>query len=154
MKKRIQLSVAIAILAFIICAPIAPITDAGDLASRKLAYSAPVRSSSGYARNTRTRSGNYGKPLPSSANCSFSISPARELVGAGGIQGNISVTAPLGSCRWTVTEAVEWITIISGTAGVGSGTVTFSVWPNRSRFLRVANIAVAGRTFTVLQSGM
>lgn len=131
---------------------IAIIPDADVLSSRSFSYTAQVQRPRGYTRNTNRRINKYIKPLPSPGKCTFLISSDWESVTAKGMQGSIAVTASPETCRWSVIEAIDWITIIDGAEGIGSGTVTYSVSPHSGRFIRVANITVAGLTFTVVQS--
>ncbi len=81
--------------------------------------------------------------------CAFSISPDTRSVAAAGGSATVAVTAGSG-CAWTATPNASWITITSGTAGNGNGTVNFTVsattGPSRS-----GTLTIAGRTFTVNQ---
>ncbi|HTF37712.1 MAG TPA: BACON domain-containing carbohydrate-binding protein [Blastocatellia bacterium] len=84
--------------------------------------------------------------------CSYSISPTSQSFktpGAGG--GTINVTAT-GECGWVATSRAGWITITSGTHGVGSGTVNYTVAVNPGG-TRTGTITVAGQVFTVKQKG-
>jgi predicted outer membrane repeat protein len=55
-------------------------------------------------------------------------------------------------CTWTAVSNDSWITITSGAAGSGFGTVAFSVQPNSSGGERTGTITAAnGQTFTIRQ---
>ncbi len=82
-------------------------------------------------------------------NCSFSISPQSQSFGSGGGTGSVSVTVS-DNCDWAAVSNVGWITITSGSGGVGNGSVTFSVAPN-SGPIRTGTMTIAGLTFTVKQ---
>ena len=84
--------------------------------------------------------------------CTFSINPASQAVAAGGGVGSITVGASSSTCAWTATSAVSWITITSGGAGTGNGTVGFAVAPNTTGASRTGTLSVAGLTFTVSQA--
>jgi hypothetical protein len=78
--------------------------------------------------------------------------PTERSHGSGIETGTIQVTAPAG-CDWTATSSNAWITITSGASGSGSGTVTYSVSANPSASPRTGTLIVAGKNFTVTQSG-
>ena len=85
------------------------------------------------------------------SNCTYSMSPRRRFISAGGGLGSVSVTTS-SACGWTAVSKVGWITITSGNSGAGNGTVTCSVAANTSGRSRRGAITIAGRTFTVGQS--
>jgi predicted extracellular nuclease len=83
--------------------------------------------------------------------CTYSISPTTRSSGVSGDSGSVDVTA-MNGCGWTATSNVEWITINSGSSGVGNGTVNYSVAAN-SGPRRSGTITIAGQIFTVKQKG-
>ena len=93
------------------------------------------------------RTGEY-KPLIRS----FTISPSNAFHPSSGGDGAINVTAPNG-CGWTASTNASWITIKSGAAGTGSGSVSYQVAANAGSE-RSAGITVGGQTFTVKQLGV
>ena len=84
--------------------------------------------------------------------CTFAISPTNQTHGAGQETGTVSVTSLTG-CAWTVSNASPWITILSGTNGSGSSTVTYAVGVNSSTSNRSGELNIAGRNFAVTQAG-
>ncbi len=73
---------------------------------------------------------------------------ADSFVAAGG---SGSVNVAIGStCAWTAVSNDSWITVTSGAAGLGNGTVGFTVDPN-SGDARTGSITIAGLTFNVTQ---
>ncbi len=82
--------------------------------------------------------------------CTYAISPISRAFASAGGAGSISVTTQSG-CLWSASEAVDWITITSGSNGSGSGTVTYQVAANIGP-ARSANITVAGKSHTVAQA--
>ena len=68
--------------------------------------------------------------------CTFVVSPTNPFFPAAGGNGSITVTTGTG-CSWTA-SGTTWLTINSGSAGNGSGTVNFTVAANTG----------AGRTFS------
>lgn len=85
--------------------------------------------------------------------CRYTISPTRRRHAASGGSGSINVTASSRSCAWTATSNASWITITAGASGTGNGTVSYSVAVNTSSSPRTGTLTVAGRTFTVTQTG-
>jgi hypothetical protein len=84
--------------------------------------------------------------------CNYTISPgfANFLVGSGSASVNVSTT---GSCAWEAVSEAEWITITSGSSGVGNGAVSYTVAANATGKSRKGSIRVAGKIFTVKQGG-
>jgi len=85
--------------------------------------------------------------------CTYSISPTSQSFGDIGGSGDVSVTSQ-GDCSWTATSNDDWITVISGDSGSGSGTVGYSVAANPDADSRTGTITIAGETFTVTQDGI
>ncbi|MQA30720.1 MAG: hypothetical protein GEU82_12930, partial [Luteitalea sp.] len=87
------------------------------------------------------------------AACTYTITPAGqsfEVVGGAGTP--VAVAAAAG-CTWAATSGVPWITVTSGATGSGNGNVGFRVAFNIGP-ARTAALTIAGRTFTVTQSGL
>ncbi len=87
-----------------------------------------------------------------STNCGFSIGSTNATFDASGGSSNVSVIASNG-CSWTATNNDSFITITSGTNGVGSGTVSYSVAANTTTNVLTGTMTIAGQTFTVTQLG-
>ena len=85
--------------------------------------------------------------------CSYSLYPTAAPFQASGGAGTVNVNprSP-SSCAWTASSNAPWITISSGSAGSGSGTVGYSVAANTSAQSRSGTLAIAGQTFTVNQA--
>jgi choice-of-anchor C domain-containing protein len=84
--------------------------------------------------------------------CSYGFTPAVRLFTKAGGTGAIAVTAT-GGCPWAASSNANWITVTQGKTGAGSGTVAFSVTANPNNSQRSSVITIAGRNFTVAQSG-
>jgi len=82
--------------------------------------------------------------------CTNSISPDSESFSAGGGLGTMNVFAPEG-CVWAATNTTNWVTITSGWAGIGAGSVTFTVGANATGGARKAKLIIAGQSFFVKQ---
>ena len=87
--------------------------------------------------------------------CTYSIDPVVSdiLPSSGGI-GAITVATQSG-CAWSVSmdSKPTWMTITSGSSGIGSGTVNYSLSSNSSSIVRTGTVNVANKTFTVQQNG-
>lgn len=87
--------------------------------------------------------------------CRYSLSPASANVKAEGGASSVNVTSP-GGCSWPASVNASgggWIKITNSGAGSGNGNVGFMIEPNTGSQARVGTIAVAGRSFTISQSG-
>jgi photosystem II stability/assembly factor-like uncharacterized protein len=83
--------------------------------------------------------------------CVYSTSAAGQTFPAAGGTANVNVTAT-GGCNWQATNSPAWVTF-SSPNGTGDGVVALSVAANASPFPRSAVLNIAGRAFTVNQSG-
>ena len=86
------------------------------------------------------------------AACTYSISPTSQLAGSSGGLGTVSVTTSPG-CAWTVASNASWITLTSNSSVTGPGTVNYWVSANSGTTSRTGTMSIAGKTFTVTQSG-
>jgi hypothetical protein len=82
--------------------------------------------------------------------CSYTIAPTSQNAPAAGSTGSVTVTSGAG-CAWTATSSAAWITITSGAAGTGNGSVGYSVAANTGG-ARSGTASIAGQTFTVMQA--
>ncbi|MEB2307954.1 MAG: M6 family metalloprotease domain-containing protein [Candidatus Brocadiaceae bacterium] len=86
--------------------------------------------------------------------CTYSLSSTSQTFDFSGGSGSVGVTASSEICVWMATSNEDWITITSGDSGTGSGTVYYSVSPNKDTSARSGIMTLAGQTFTVTQYGM
>ena len=86
------------------------------------------------------------------ASCTYAISPVRETFPKDGGAASVAVaTAP--ECAWTAQSDAPWVSITGGAAGVGSGTVNYTVAPYSGKAkTRSATITVAGQSLVVRQT--
>ncbi|HMJ88732.1 MAG TPA: immunoglobulin domain-containing protein, partial [Candidatus Acidoferrum sp.] len=84
--------------------------------------------------------------------CDFSLSPANRFHGFGPGGSNFKVTTKPG-CAWQVINTNTWITINSGSNGVGTGTVNYSITENRVTGRRIGHLSVGADIYTVNQWG-
>lgn len=85
--------------------------------------------------------------------CSYAIAPTTQTFGASGGNGGVNVTT-LNGCEWTAISNAAFVTINSGAAGNGNGTVNFTVAANPNTTARTGTLTVAGQTFTVMQDAL
>ena len=95
-----------------------------------------------------------GQPvtITQAAGCGYSITPASASVTAAAGSGTINVTAG-GTCAWSATSPVQWITFTAPASGNGNGSVGYNVAANTNSSSRSATITVAGQPFVVTQAG-
>jgi len=90
-------------------------------------------------------------PPPPPPPCTFQISPNNVDVAAAGGNGTVTVTASASTCSWTSTANIDWLSVVSGSTGTGSGTVTYNVATQLDSTDRNGTITIAGQTFSVTQ---
>jgi hypothetical protein len=86
------------------------------------------------------------------APCTYSIAPTSQTMPALGGAGTVTVTTT-SACAWTASSNVPWLTITSGAAGTGNGSVGFSAAAN-TLGSRTGTLTIAGQTFTVTQDAV
>ena len=84
-----------------------------------------------------------------SEGCTYAIAPQAFSAGAAGGSSVVTVTAGAG-CPWTAASNVNWVSIATA-AGVGNGTVAFTVSPTTGP-PRTGTLSIAGEMLTVTQS--
>jgi all-beta uncharacterized protein len=89
-------------------------------------------------------------PSPSPPACTYAVSPTSLSIDATGGQRSVTVTSGQ-ECAWSATSGVDWMTVTSGSAGSGNGSVILNISRN-SGSARSANITVASQTVTVQQA--
>jgi hypothetical protein len=109
------------------------------------------------ARVTAVGPNGVGRSTPSntfsfSAPCSYAVAPTTQSIVAGGGPASTSVTSAAG-CAWIATSNASWLTITSGAAGTGNGTVNYTAAANTATSPRTGTLTVAGQTITVTQAG-
>ncbi|MCC6343819.1 MAG: PQQ-dependent sugar dehydrogenase [Bryobacterales bacterium] len=75
------------------------------------------------------------------------------LVAAGGSH-QLAITASGATCQWSATATPSWIALTTSTAGLGSGTLGFSVPPNIGSVPRSGYIVVGGQWWQVVQKAL
>jgi hypothetical protein len=101
---------------------------------------------------TMTIAGKTFSVTQPATSCAFTINPTNQAFPTSGGAGTVTVTTS-SNCTWTSSSSAAWVTISGGASGAGSGTVTFSVASNTSALARAATLTIAGKSFSVTQSG-
>ncbi len=87
--------------------------------------------------------------------CAYAISETSKSFGSNSSTGSIAVTTGAG-CTWAAassTSSASWLTVTSGNSGSGNGTVSYALQENPNTSSRTGTLTVAGKTYTVTQSG-
>ena len=98
--------------------------------------------------NTTTGSTTTGSPAPT---CTFSLSPSNQSFSTTGGTGNVTVNTSIG-CAWSAASSANWVKVVSGASGTGTGVVSYEVAANTTGQARTASLSVAGQTFTISQT--
>jgi hypothetical protein len=85
-------------------------------------------------------------------NSFVTISTNSAAYGVRGGSGSVGVTT-CGSCGWTALSNDGWISVTSGSSGIGNGAVSHSVGSNTSNCVaRTGTITIGGQAFTITQA--
>ena len=84
--------------------------------------------------------------------CTYLLSSLGQSTGGSGGFGTVSIAAADG-CGWEAASDAPWLSIASGRAGAGNGTLAFVAAPNPGTEPRTGRLAIAGQMFTVNQAG-
>jgi streptogramin lyase len=88
--------------------------------------------------------------------CGYPLLPAAYAYSPQSSTGMFTVTPSSGSCNRTATSNDPWIHVMSGSSGIGNGTVSYSVDANPTGIARKGTIAIGGplgcEVFTVRQA--
>src|SRR4051794_5007720 len=116
-----------------------------------VAYSVQANTTSSLRTGSLTIAGNTFTVTQPGAPCGFSMSPfMATLTSPAAATGTVAVGSGSG-CAWAAVSNVSWITVTSGSSGVGNGSVTYSVTANTGTLSRTGTMTIAGKTFTVTQ---
>jgi hypothetical protein len=80
------------------------------------------------------------------------FTPASTTLPINAASGGFGVQTVVSGFDWLAASDSAWLTITSGGAGPGNGTVQFEVTANTTGATRTGNISIAGVSFTVMQT--
>jgi hypothetical protein len=113
-----------------------------------------LTSSKTYTLTCKSSTGSAAKSVQVNVvRCSATLSGISQIFNMSGGTGSFTVKLNDNSCQWTASSNSDWITITSDKKGMGTGTVSYSVKPNRELQKRMGYINAAGNTFTITQYG-
>ena len=98
---------------------------------------------------------NLTKALGLATTCTYSLAETSKSFASNSASASVAVMTGAG-CTWSAaasTGNATWIVVTSGSNGIGSGSVAYSVLANPNAASRSGTITVAGITYTVNQSG-
>ena len=83
--------------------------------------------------------------------CTFGIQPVSQSMPAVGGTGTVTITTAR-TCPWTaLSNNADWLTVLGGSPGTGTGPFTFSAAPNTTGVTRTGTIRIVNETFTLIQ---
>ena len=85
------------------------------------------------------------------AQCVFTV-PARDTVSPEGERRTLNVTANGSDCSWTARSETEWLILVHGSEGRGSGQIVYEAHPTKGP-VRSGELTVAGHRVAVTQGG-
>ena len=80
----------------------------------------------------------------------LSIDPAVAEIGSNAGAGEVGISAPIGAI-WEAIVTADWITLVGGSTGSGSGTLRYTVADNTTGGTRTGKIVISGQEYTVTQ---
>jgi hypothetical protein len=85
--------------------------------------------------------------------CAYALSPASRTIDAAGATASFDVNTDA-ACGWTVAATAPWLSVVSGSSGSGSATVTYRVAANPDAASRTGSLTAGGQAHTVTQTGL
>jgi hypothetical protein len=89
-----------------------------------------------------------GSPVPI---CTFSLSQSNQSIDTTGGTGSVTVNTSNG-CAWSATSNANWVVVVSGASGTGTGVVVYQVAANTTGQPRSTSLSIAGQTLVINQS--
>src|SRR5579871_1551933 len=129
---------------------LAVVAPGGGTGTGQITVRADANSSSNARRATLTV-GNDTVPVGQSAGCTITLGSSSGAIGPAGGLDAVAILASTADCTWTAQSQTSWISILSGSSGVGPGRVGFAVQPNTDDAVRNGTISVNGQILQLLQ---
>lgn len=115
-------------------------------------YALQANTSSSSRTGSLTIGGRAFTVTQAGAPCSYTVGSFSTSFTANGGSVTIPVTTTSG-CSWRAIENVSWLSFTPSTTVTGSQNVVLAVNPKNSAGSRSATVTIAGKTFTITQSG-
>ena len=84
--------------------------------------------------------------------CAYVLSASSAGFSRFGGSQTINVATQPDGCPWTAVSGADWVTVVSGASGSGTGTVTISVPQNYATQPRSTTLTIAGKIVTIQQA--
>jgi hypothetical protein len=110
-----------------------------------------VAANSGPARSGTITAGGVAFTVNQASGCVYLLEPSSASLGQPGVTNATFLIQTGAGCPWTITPAVDWISVSSPASGNGPATVTYTVRANFG-LPRTGTLDVSGATFTVSQA--
>jgi pimeloyl-ACP methyl ester carboxylesterase len=81
--------------------------------------------------------------------CTYDFEPTDGLSFSEQTQYGKTTVTTQPDCQWTASSNTDWITLVSGNSGNGTGTVTYAVAPNLGSDLKTGTVTIARKTLTI-----
>ena len=129
--------------------------SSGSGISNPVAYTVAGNTSSQVRTGTMTIAGVTFAVTQAGLSCGYALSPTSLTLPPGPSTGiAVALTAVLGDCAWSAGSSAPWMTIASGSSGIGSGAVTINVTANPNSASRTSSLIIGGVTLPVTQMGV
>ena len=87
------------------------------------------------------------------AACAYTLTPASRTIDAAGATAAFDVSTDA-ACAWTAATTAPWLSIVTGGAGSGNGTVIYRAAANPDAASRTGSLTAGGQSHTVTQTGV
>ena len=85
--------------------------------------------------------------------CTYALSPTNRVFSYPAVTNSVSITTS-NPCPWSVVNSNSWITILSGSNGVGTGAVVYASTANATSADRNGSLVIGGEVFGLTQHGV
>jgi hypothetical protein len=125
-------------------------SPASGMGNGTVTVTIPPNTNPGSQVLTATIAGQPFTVIESGIDCTVAISPSMaSFADAGGI-GTASITTAA-ACSYSTTSSPSWISLDSGSTGIGSGALHYTVSANSATTPRTGSVAIGGQTLTISQ---
>jgi len=115
-------------------------------------FAVPGNTNTAPLSGTMTIAGQTVTVNQAAGGCVYGLSATKAKFSAAGGTKTVNVKARFADCAWTAASNDPFITIITGTNGVGKGVVGYSVAANTNLATRLGTMTIAGQAYIVTQS--
>ncbi len=128
------------------------ISGTNGVGSGKVRYTVPGNTNTVPLTGTMTIAGQTVTVNQAAGGCTYALSSSAAKCKAAGAFKTVKVKARFPDCVWTAVSNDPFITITSGTNGVGNGVVYYAVAPNTNSVPLSGAMTIAGETCKVTES--